>query len=259
MLQRGRIRDVRWLIAGRNLVPLRPVRMSTALCDAIQQPKRVIRAMQIETARQQMIYHQVRPWDVSDSRVLDALARVRRENFVPDDFRALAFADAEIPLPCGQSMLKPVIEGRLLQGLDAREDHRALVVGTGSGFTSACVAQLAEQVVSIDIHRELIAHAAQRLADEHIHNVELQEADFVSFKPTGLFDRILITGSMPFFDERLPEWLKPGGKLVMIAGEAPAMDALLVTRTEDTYTRTKLFETVVQRLEHVPGPAGFTF
>ena len=215
--------------------------------------------MQIETARQQMVYHQVRPWEVSDTRVLTTLAKLRREHFVPENFRSLAFADTEIPLACGQSMLKPVIEGRFLQSLDVRENDRALVVGTGSGFTTACVAQLAEQVVSIDIHRELIEQAAAKLADEQIHNVELQTIDFNLYEPAGRFDRILITGSMPFFDERLPEWLNPGGKLVAVTGRAPAMHAVLVKRLEESYTRTTLFETVIPRLENLADIERFSF
>lgn len=215
--------------------------------------------MQIETARQQMVYHQVRPWEVSDARVLNTLVEVPRERFVPENFRSLAFADTEIPLACGQSMLKPVIEGRFLQSLDIQANNRALVVGTGSGFTTACVAQLAEQVVSIDIHRELIEQAAAKLADEQIHNVELQTTDFNLYTPAGRFDRILITGSMPSFDERLPEWLNPGGKLVVVTGSAPAMHAVLVTRHEQSYTRTTLFETVIPRLENLPDIESFNF
>lgn len=215
--------------------------------------------MHLDTARQQMIYHQIRPWDVLDPRVLNALATTPRERFVPEKYRELAFADTAIPLSCGQHMLKPVVEGRLLQHLDVQDDNRVLVVGTGSGFITACVAQLADQVVSVDIHGELVEAAAQKFADEHIRNVELDVQDYRKLDAAAGFDRILVTGSMPLFDERLPEWLKPGGKLVLIVGEAPAMEVERITRADSNYMRETLFETVVPHLENVPLPEEFHF
>jgi protein-L-isoaspartate(D-aspartate) O-methyltransferase len=215
--------------------------------------------MQLETARQQMIYHQIRPWDVSDNRVLETLGSVPRERFVPEQFRELAFADTAIPLPCGQAMLKPVVEGRMLQNLNIRQDDKVLVIGTGSGFLTACAARLGGQVISIDIHRELVEIAAAKLAAEQIHNVELQTEDYNNFHAASQFDRILVAGSMPIFDARLPEWLQPGGKLVMITGEAPAMEVELITRDENSYRRENIFETVVQSLENVVTPEEFKF
>jgi len=215
--------------------------------------------MQLEHARQRMIYHQIRPWNVSDNRVLETLASVPRERFVPEQFRELAFADTAIPLPCDQTMLKPIIEGRMLQNLDIRQDNKVLVIGTGSGFLTACVARLGGQVISIDIHRELVEIAAAKLADEQIHNVELRTEDYNDFHASSRFDRILVAGSMPIFDARLPEWLQPGGKLVMITGEAPAMEVELVSRDENSYKREILFETVVQSLENVATPEEFKF
>ena len=212
-----------------------------------------------EARREQMIYHQIRPWDVSDDRVLTALATIPREQFVPPAYRQLAFADTAIPLPCGQTMLKPILEGRLLQALQAGPDDKALLVGTGSGFLTACVARLSDHVTSIDIHAELIDSAAARLADEKVRNVELQNFDFNNIDPGADFDRILITGSMPLFDASLPEWLKDGGRLVMITGTAPNMEVELITRTGQHYTRERLFETVVPALENVPLPAAFSF
>jgi len=215
--------------------------------------------MQLELARQQMIYHQIRPWDVFDNRVLATLDSVHREQFVPEQFRKLAFADVAIPLDCGQSMLKPIIEGRMLQYLDVGQEDKILVIGTGSGYLTACVAKLGGRVTSIDIHRELVEAAAVKLADEQVHNVELQTEDFNRFSAAGGFDRILISGSMPIFDERLPEWLRPGGKLITITGEAPVMEVELVTRNETSFAREKLFETVVRRLENIPLPEEFRF
>jgi len=215
--------------------------------------------MRTEAARQHMIYNQVRTWDVVDKTVLATLASVPRERFVPEEFRHLAFADISIPLPCGQTMLKPVVEGRLLLNLDVRESDRVLIIGTGSGFMTACVAKRADRVTSIEIHRQLADDAMAKLADEQIYNVDVITADFNGYVPSHDFDRILVAGSMPLFDARLPEWLKPQGKLLMIVGQAPTMTVELVQRDGDHYTRTGLFETVVQKLENVPEPPPFKF
>jgi len=215
--------------------------------------------MRTEIARQHMIYNQIRTWDVVDKSVLATLASVPRERFVPDQFRELAFADVALPLPCGQTMLKPVVEGRMLLHLDVRESDRVLVIGTGSGFMTACIAKRADRVTSIDIHRRLIDEAIVKLADEQIYNVDATTADFNAYEPTHTYDRILVAGSMPLFDERLPEWLKPDGKLIMITGQAPTMTVELVERRMNTYTRRGLFETVVQKLENVPAPPPFIF
>lgn len=212
-----------------------------------------------ETAREWMIQHQVRPWDVSDERVLRSLARVQREAFVPPQWHELAFADTELPLPCGQSMLKPVIEGRLLQALQTQPRHNVLLIGTGSGYVAACLAKLAARVIALDIHAELTTAAAERLEQQRIRNVTVQTGDFNDFQPEQAFDRILITGSMPFFDVRLPEWLKADGRAVVITGTAPAMQVEAIQREGNSYSRQRLFETVVPVLENVPMTPAFTF
>jgi protein-L-isoaspartate(D-aspartate) O-methyltransferase len=211
----------------------------------------------MESAREQMVYHQVRPWDVLDERVLSTLNKVPRERFVPDKYAQIAFADTEIPLPCNQRMLKPIVEGRFLQALELQPTNNVLVVGTGSGFTTACIATLADHVTSIDIHVELTEAAAAVLTDEKIRNVDLQTADFTEFTPGTSFDRILVTGSIPTFDPRLPEWLNDGGRLIVVTGEQPAMQVECVVRADNHYSREILFETVIQRLENVASPARF--
>jgi protein-L-isoaspartate(D-aspartate) O-methyltransferase len=213
--------------------------------------------MNIEPAREHMIYQQVRPWNVLNEHVLETLASVPRERFVPERYRDLAFADTEIPLPCEQSMLKPVVEGRLLQALAAQAGNRVLVIGTGSGFLTACAAAMSDQVTSLDIHAELVDTAAATLADEKIRNVELHNIDFNEFVPNTAFDRILVTGAMPLFDARLPEWLNDAGRLVLITGAEPSMKAELVIRAGEQYSRRGLFETVVPLLENVPQPQAF--
>jgi protein-L-isoaspartate(D-aspartate) O-methyltransferase len=215
--------------------------------------------MRTETARHHMIYNQIRTWDVVDKTVLATLASVARERFVPAEYRELAFADVALPLPCGQTLLKPMVEGRLLLHLDVRASDRALVIGTGSGFMTACIAKRADRVTSIDIHRQLVDEAAVKLADEQIYNVDVLTADFNAYHPTQTYDRILVAGSMPLFDARLPEWLKPDGKLLLIVGQAPTMTVELVERHENSYSRRALFETVVQKLVNVPEPPPFVF
>ncbi len=214
-------------------------------------------SLNIDAAREQMIYHQIRPWDVINKRILNTLGRVQREQFVPEQYKQLAFSDCEIPLACGQNMLKPVLEGRLLQALDTADDQSVLVVGTGSGYLTACVAALADNVTSIDIHAELTDSAAVKLADEKVRNVETLTADVNEYTPKTSWDRILLTGSMPLFDARIPEWLNDGGKALMVVGSAPNMSLEEVIRNGAHYSRTKLFETVVRPLENTPQPSGF--
>jgi protein-L-isoaspartate(D-aspartate) O-methyltransferase len=215
--------------------------------------------LNFESARQQMIYHQIRPCDVLDERILHTLGQVHREQFVPDQHRALAFADTSIPLPCDQFMLKPMQEGKLLQALQAGPDDKTLLVGTGSGFLTACLAGLSDHVTSIELHSELLDAAAARLADEKIRNVDLIHSDMNTFTPSGSFDRILLTGSMPLFDPRLPEWLHDGGTLILITGAGPSMQVEKVVRHSQSYVRTALFETVVAPLLNVPQPEAFVF
>ena len=215
--------------------------------------------MQAEIARQQMIYHQIRPWDVTDKRILNILGAVPREHFVPSEYSGLAFADTAIPLPCGQHMLKPVVEGRILQHLNVRSDDKVLVVGAGSGYLTGCIATLARQVTSIDIHPELVEFAARNLVDQQIRNVELLAEDFNQYEPATEFDRTVITGSMPIFDARTPEWLRENGRMLLITGTAPTMEVEIVVRNEDHYTRRALFETVVDQLENVPQTEKFAF
>jgi len=215
--------------------------------------------MNIETSREWMINNQVRPWNVLDEDVLATLAAIKREQFVPERFREIAFVDTEIPLPCGQSMLKPVVEGRLLQALQLDGSHDVLVVGTGSGYLAACIAALAGNVIAIDIHDELTNHAQTALALARVGNAVLETADFTTYQPQQTFDRIIVTGGLPAFDARLAEWLKPGGSAVAAIGEAPSMEVERISRGDGHYRRDALFETVLPMLENVAEPAGFEF
>lgn len=212
-----------------------------------------------DSTRDWMINHQIRPWNVFAPAVLAALGAVHREDFVPPAYRALAFAETEIPLPHGQRMLKPIVEGKLLGLLEPADQHTALVIGTGSGFLAACLAQLVSSVTSLDRIAELNAMAAERLSAAAITNVQLETTDFRDFQPAAAVDRILITGSLPAFDPGLVDWLKPDGKLLVATGSLPVMRVERVTRRGEEFTREAMFETVLPPL-HVPQTtSGFSF
>lgn len=212
-----------------------------------------------EQSRDWMINHQVRPWNVFEPGVLDVLGRIKRESFVPEAYRNLAFVDTEIPLPAGQRMLKPVLEGRLLQALQLDDTDSVLVVGTGSGFFTALVAASAGRVTAIEIHEELTNYAGTKLALAKIGNVELLTADYADWAPAKTFDRIVLTGGLPQFDERLPEWLNDGGFAIAPIGTAPSMEIERIRRNGEHYTRETLFENVLPRLENVGTQPTFTF
>ena len=216
--------------------------------------------MNIDYARLQMVNQQVRGWNVYDEDVLTMLRTLPREDFVPPGYEALAFADTAIPLGHGESMMTPTIEGRLLQALGLRGDERVLEVGTGSGFMTACLAKLAAHVTSVDIHADFIDSAAVKLAHADIDNVELLQMDATRELPKGRFDAIAVTGSIQTFDPRFVEALEDNGRLFVVMGDAPAMEAKLIERKSDNDWQTvALFETDLRPLVHGARPAEFSF
>ncbi len=204
--------------------------------------------MNFDSARATMIEQQIRPWEVLDPRVLDALGRVRREDFVPVAYRTLAFADTALPLEHGESMLKPVIEGRLLQSLDLNASDDVLEIGTGSGFVTACLAQLAHAVISIDIHADFIEAARARLAAAGAHNARLEVADALAWNAGRQFDAVCLGGAVAEIPPRVFDWLKPGGRLFVVRGNAPAQEAVRMTRRGDGWHTESLFETDISYL-----------
>lgn len=211
-------------------------------------------------AREQMIEQQVRAWDVLDERVLEIFRKVPREHFVPAEHRYLAFADLEIPLPQGQHMLRPSVAGRLLQALELTGTQRVLQIGAGSGFLTACLANAAAHVESIEIFAELAGLARANLASRSVGNVQIVTADAMQLDSRTRYDAIAVTGSMPLQDERFQRQLEIGGRLFVVIGEAPVMAAQLVRRTaEDAWTSESLFETVIDPLVNARKPAEFTF
>lgn len=216
--------------------------------------------MNTDFARSQMIGQQMRTNDVSDPRIVNALQRLSREKFVPAAFVDLAFADDEIPLPHGQCMLRPITEGKILQALALDATDSVLEVGTGTGYLTACLAELAASVISIDIHSDLIAAAEKNLAASASSNVELQCMDILDKLPPGRFDAIVVSGSMRTMDERLVAALNPGGRLFAVIGESPVKDAVLVTRDAEQNLQTeKLFETDLPALLNTAEKPAFFF
>jgi len=218
-------------------------------------------ANDLETARFNMIAQQIRPWEVIDERVLEAFETVPRERFVGDAYQGLAFADVELPIGENQTMMKPVQEARMLQALAVHPGDSVLEIGTGSGFVTACLARLGGVVTSYEIHPALSEAAARRLAALRVGNVELVAGDglHASLAPAS-FQVIAVTGSLPTYPTHLEELLAPGGRLFVVVGEAPAMTAMLVTRSEGGEVwRENLFETVVPPLENAPQPDHFQF
>jgi len=209
-------------------------------------------AMNIEQARLNMVENQVRPWEVLDARVLDVIARVRREDFVAEAHRQMAFADLCLPLGHGEVMMKPVVEGRVLQALALQPTEQVLEIGTGSGFLTACLASLSARVTSVDIHADFIASATQRLQNAGIGNVELATGEAISdWQPEALFDAMVVTGAVAEVPARWLNWLKPGGRLLAIRGQSPVQHAVLLTHEGNgRYREEGLFETDLPYLTH---------
>lgn len=215
----------------------------------------------LEQARHNMIEQQIRPWEVLDQRVLDTLNELPREAFMPSAYRDLALIDTELPLGGGAYTMTPKLEARLLQALAIEPYETVLEIGTGSGYLTALLAKLSRHVHSIEIDPTLLAAAAARLTAHGISNVTLQQGDGSGGWPDAApFDLIAVTGSVPFDDGTLRQQLRRDGRLFMIVGNAPVMEAQLTTRiSRDQFHTESLFETVVAPLQGVAAPSRFIF
>lgn len=216
--------------------------------------------MNIEQARFNMIEQQIRPWEVLDQRVLDLLFVVKREDFVPQAYKALAFADMEIPLGQGQSMLSPKLEARLLQELAVKKTDKALEIGTGSGYMAALLAAQAEHVVSVECNAQLADLARINLQNAGIGNVTVEVGDGArGWSQRGPYDVIVVSGALPQVPAELLKQLRVGGRLAVIVGAAPVMEAQLITCTaEGTYNTVNLFETVVPEMTGLAAEVDFS-
>lgn len=216
--------------------------------------------MQTVTASEQMIEQQVRAWDVLEERVLNAMRKVPRELFVPPNQLYRAYADAEVPLAHGQHMLRPSVAGRLLQGLLPQPTEQALEIGTGTGFITACLSYLAARVHSVELYADLAENARANLSSIGLRGVDVLEADALRMQGGADYDVIAVTASLPVYDARFERMLTVGGRLFIVVGAAPAMEARLVRRNgSDTWTTQSLFETVMDPLVNAVRPRTFTF
>ena len=223
----------------------------------------------VAQARYNMIEQQIRPWNVLDAEVLDLLAVVRREDFVPPAYRSMAFMDIEVPLlgndaeeavRRGQSMLQPRVEARILQDLQIKPTDRVLEIGAGSGYMAALLAHRAERVVSLEIHPELAEMARENLRDAGIQNADVRQADGARDAiPDGPFDVILLSGSVAEVPAALLSQLRDGGRLGAIVGSDPVMRFTVTRRNGDRFETTSPWDTIAPRLQHFPEPSGFTF
>lgn len=211
-------------------------------------------------AREFMVEQQVRPWDVLDPRVLDALVCIPRDAFVPPAHRTLAYADLALPLGHGEVMMKPVVEGRMLQALALDSSEEVLEIGTGSGFIAACLGRLAREVVSIEHHADLADAARARLAATGCDgNVRVETADAFHWDNARRFDAVCVTGAVDRLPPRFLEWLRPQGRIFVIQGRAPVMEAVLARNEVNGPRIESLFETELPYLAGASPVPAFTF
>lgn len=215
--------------------------------------------LNVEQARFNMIEQQIRPCEVFDARILDLLRHAHREHFVPKNLRDLAFADMEIPLGFGAFMWQPKLEARTLQELHLSRQDRVLEVGTGSGYLTSLLSALSEHVTSVEIVPELNAAAKQNLAANRRDNITLEVGD-ASHGWNGItrYDAIVLTGSTPLLPEEFQNRLAIGGRLFAIVGDAPLMQAKLITCiAPGTFESVNIMETCVAPLQHAQQPLRF--
>lgn len=215
--------------------------------------------MDYTKARETMVEQQVRPWDVLDVRVLDVLVRLPREAFVSETHRALAYADIELPLGHGERMMKPVVEGRALQALELQAGDEVLEIGTGSGFMAACLGMLARDVVSIERHPDFVDLARGRLQAQGITNAAVELADAMTWDTERRFDAICVSGAVDTIPSRFLEWLRPGGRMFVVRGNPPVLDAALLRQDVNGIRTESLFETDLTYLVGAAPVPAFVF
>jgi protein-L-isoaspartate(D-aspartate) O-methyltransferase len=217
--------------------------------------------MNLEQARYNMIEQQIRPWDVLDDQVLGVLSVTPREDFVPPQYSALAFSDISVPLGNDQYMMPPKLEGKLLQSLAIRPTDSILEIGTGSAYLTACLARIGQSVHSVDLFDDFTEAAREKLARHTIDNVTLETGDAAAgWNTDKRYDVIAVTGSLPTLHRNFHGLLNPGGRLFVIVGRPPIMQALLITRAgEQEWNHESLFETSIPALLNAPQPEDFKF
>ena len=207
-----------------------------------------------------MVGQQLRAWDVLDARILGVMASLPRERFVPPDWRNLAYADTEIPLAHGKELAPPKIQGRALQALLPQPDEHALEIGSGTGYLTACLARLAGRVTGVELHGDLAATARRNLAALGIDNATVLEGDGLAMEFPRRFDVVCVNGSLPGPTDRLERLLAVGGRLFVVAGQPPIMQARRITRVDESSWRTEnVFETCLPMLENTGHTVEFVF
>lgn len=217
--------------------------------------------VKFNNAHSNMVAQQVRPGDVLDARVLAAMIAIPREGFVDTDMASLAYADTQLPIGCGQTMLSPIQEGRFLQALNLQSHETVMELGTGSGYFTALLAQLAGRVVSVEFFAELSELASQRLDQQGIENVSLQVGDASkSWSLPDRIDAIVMTAAYVSVPEHYLHQLKIGGRLLAVTGKAPAMSVQLIQRVSEWDWQTEsLFETVIPAVINAEPKTEFKF
>ena len=206
--------------------------------------------MNIEQARFNMVEQQIRPWDVLDFDVLDALQDIPRELFVQPSQQGYAYADLALPLPNGSQMLEPKIVGRMAQGLALKKHERVLEIGTGSGYATAVLAKLAHEVTTCDIDRQQLNAAQAVLKGLQLDNIRYQAIDGLNTLPANArFDAIYIGGSLKTIPQQLFPHLNNGGRMVVVVGSEPVQRCVRVTRDGDTFSEKVLFDTLITPLQ----------
>lgn len=212
-----------------------------------------------DTARQLMVEQQIRPWSVLDARVLEALSSVPREAYVPHDQHELAYADVTLPLAHGEVIMKPVVQARALEALLVGPEEDVLEIGTGSGYLTDCLSRMGREVLSIERHADLADSARERLVRQGRANVRVQHADAFSFNPGRQFDVVCVTGAVTTIPQAFLEWLKRDGRMFIVRGHAPAMEAVLVRNQVNAPRIESLFETDVPYLAGAEPVPAFEF
>jgi protein-L-isoaspartate(D-aspartate) O-methyltransferase len=216
--------------------------------------------MNTDAVREQMIEQQVRAGDVLNQGVLEAMRDIRRELFVPEQYRKAAYADASVPIAHGQTMLPPIVHGRILQALAPNPDEVALLIGCGTGYLAACLSRLVARVRAVEIFADLAEQTRANLFAATVNNVGVEVADGMQLDEQNAYDMIAVTGSLPLYDERFQRALQVGGRLFVVVGQAPVMEAWQVTRVgEREWQRESLFETGIEPLINAPQPPRFVF
>ena len=217
--------------------------------------------MDIKQARKNVIEQQIRPWGGLNVRANQALSDIPRENFVPEEYLSLVFADIEVPLVGGAKMFSPKIEGRILDSLDIQGHETVLEIGTGSGYFTSVLAKLSQSVVTIELDEQLSESAQNKIKELNLNNITFINDDALTYNfDNEQYDTIVIGCALPNKNENFFRLLKPGGKLFMVVGAVNQMQATLVQRTNENDWQSKsLFETHLDYMKGAEPSVKFAF